>query len=121
MSEPVVYKESRAHKILDLLKIRPCTHQEIAEYLGVDEKVIEHDFQELKRKKISGSRKSPPRNTTKIRPGVSRVLSYMSKRQGNNYLDSKFIDIYKPLIVLKDGVWLITKYGRHALKEVEKR
>ena len=122
MRAPTVHKGKRAHRILMLLQMNgPMTHAELADGLGIKEIQIDHDYKELKEKKESGERMSPPRNYTRIYPGMSRLLSYMSRR---GYLigirEEEFMEEIKPLLTLREEKWEITKWGIEAIERLHK-
>jgi len=118
MKYPRVTKGKKSHKILILLNEGPKTHGEIAKGLNIDEIKINHNYKELKEKKESGERKSPPRYSTKVYPGLSRVLSYMSRRYMGNPEDENFEDEYNPTIIYQDGKWYISKVGKDILQKL---
>ena len=115
MKYPRVIKGKRSHQILMMLNEGPLTHGEIAKNLGIDEIKVDHDYKELKDKKESGERKSPPRHHTKVYPGLSRVLSYISRRSYGNPDDIDFEEVCKPLILYNEGKWYISRIGREVL------
>lgn len=119
MKEYRIRKGSRAWKILKVLQDGSKTHSEIGDAIGIEEQIQELDYDFLKRKKLRGERKSPPRKTNRVRPGLSTTLAHMSRRHVDNPSSSTFIDLVKPLVVLNGNKWEITKWGRKALKNKE--
>jgi len=119
MKEYQIHKGSRAWRILEVLLDGSKTHSEIGDLIGIEMDEQKLDYDSLKRKRLRGERKSPPRYTNKIRPGLSNTLARISRRHIDDPNSSTFVDLVKPLVVFKGNKWEITKWGRKALKKGE--